>query len=124
MNKAGEKYLMLATSDDVLADARLNQYRKKAKEVKRNITAMKDAKAAEAVIDDYAQANNMWIAIDGLLTDSLSTSKKKANGIGYWKNQLRGDGKSKDVETMEKIRRIRENTLQEVNRLLDKHSQD
>ena len=114
--KASEKYLMVATSEDILEDARLAQLKKKASEMKRIHDGMKDNKADADLIRRWEQENQKWLDVLKIIKDGESGSDEK-RGTLYWKKKMSGDAK-KDAENLQKLREKRKALLKEIDERL------
>lgn len=107
--KATEKYLMVATSDDILEDARLAQLKKKAAQMKREHDEMKDNKADQTLIRKWEQKNQKWLDVQKMIKEGESGSDEK-RGTLYWKKKMSGDAK-KDGASLERLRKKRKEVL-------------
>lgn len=112
VTKASEKYLMVATSADVLEDARLAQLKKKASEMKRIHDGMKDNKADRELIRQWEQQNQKWLDAGKMIKDGESGSESK-QGILFWKKKLTGK-EANDRKALEMIRKKRKSLLKAV----------
>ena len=112
VTKASEKYLMVATSADVLEDARLAQLKKKASEMKRIHDGMKDNKADGRLLRQWEQQNQKWLDAGKMIKDGESGSESK-QGILFWKKQMTGK-EANDRKALEMIRKKRKSLLKAV----------
>lgn len=112
VTKASEKYLMVATSADVLEDARLAQLKKKASEMKRIHDGMKDNKADGRLLRQWEQQNQKWLDVGKMIKDGESGSESK-QGILFWKKQMTGK-EANDRKALEMIRKKRKSLLKAV----------
>ena len=112
VTKASEKYLMVATSADVLEDARLAQLKKKASEMKRIHDGMKDNKADGKLLRQWEQQNQKWLDAGKMIKDGESGSESK-QGILFWKKKLTGH-EAKDRKALEMVRKKRKSLLKAV----------
>lgn len=112
VTKASEKYLMVATSADVLEDARLAQLKKKASEMKRIHDGMKDNKADGRLLRQWELQNQKWLDAGKMIKDGESGSESK-QGILFWKKQMTGK-EANDRKALEMIRKKRKSLLKAV----------
>lgn len=112
VTKGNEKYLMVATSADVLEDARLAQLKKKASEMKRIHDGMKDNKADGRLLRQWEQQNQKWLDVLKTIKDGESGSESK-QGILYWKKKMTGK-ETNDRKALEMLRKKRKSVLKAV----------
>ena len=116
VTKATEKYLMVATSEDILEDARLAQLKKKAAQMKREHDEMKDNKADQNMLRRWEQQNQKWLDVQKIVKEGESGSEEK-QGLLYWRKKMTGD-RSKDTQSLTKLRDKRKALLRQIDERL------
>ena len=104
-----DRYLMKATSEDILEDARVAQIEKKIKDVRRELREMEDdgASAEERRRWREIPENRRWLDLD----EKRKRAYNGGNGINALKKKL---GKDDDDRIMESVREKRRWFLNEV----------